>query len=162
MAPPFNRDHLGRATDGLYSSKYQASGNRALIDGKTGSADYTDGRWQGFEGKDMDVVIDLGREMPVWRITASFLQSQSVWIFHPVEISFSISSDGENYRMMGVSDNYLDRSTINDGIKYFESLVYGAPARFVRVNAKNIGICPRWHQGAGRAAWLFVDEIMVE
>jgi len=162
MAPPFDRDHLGRTVDGSYSPKYKASGNRALIDGKTGSPDFTDNRWQGFEGKDMDVVIDLGRETPVWRITASFLQSQSVWIFHPVEISFSISSDGKNYRMMGVIDNFLDRSTINDGIKFFESLVFGAPARYVRVNAKSIGICPPWHQGAGSAAWLFVDEVMVE
>ena len=134
----------------------------ALVDGKTGGSDYTDGRWQGFEGKDMEVVIDIGRVMPVWRITASFLQSLPVWIFHPIEISFSISTDGKDYEMMGVIDNYPDRATINDGVKYFEALVFGAPARFVRVKAKSIGICPPWHQGAGGAAWLFADEVIVE
>ncbi len=162
LVPPFERDYLGRTVDGSYSPNYKAGGNMALVDGKTGSPDFTDGRWQGFEGKDMEVVIDIGREMPVWRITAGFLQSLSVWIFHPIEISFSISSDGEDYKMMGVIDNYPDRATINDGVKYFETLVYGAPARYVRVKAKSIGLCPPWHHGAGGAAWLFVDEVIVE
>ena len=35
------------------------------------------------------------------------------------------------------------------------------PARFVRVRAKNIGVCPAWHPGNGGAAWIFVDEIQV-
>lgn len=162
LVPPFERDYLGRKTDGSYSPNYKASGKMSLVDGKTGSPDFTDGRWQGFEGKDMEVVIDIGREMPVWRITASFLQSLPVWIFHPIEISFSISSNGKEYRMMGVIDNYPDRATMNDGKKYFEALVYGAPARYIRVRAKSIGLCPPWHHGAGGPAWLFADEIIVE
>ena len=162
MAPPFERDYLGRKTDGSYSPNFKAGGMMALVDGKTGSADYTDGKWQGFEGKDMEVVIDLGREVPVWRITASFLQSLSVWIFHPVEISFYISTDGEDYKMMSVTDNYPDRATINDGVKFFEVLIFGAQARYIKVNAKNIGLCPPWHQGSGGAAWLFCDEVIVE
>jgi len=162
MAPPFERDYMGRTVDGQYSPNYKAGGKMALVDGKTGSPDFTDGRWQGFEGKDMEVVIDIGREMPVWRITASFLQSLSVWIFHPIEISFSISSDGKDYRMMGVIDNFPDRATINDGIRYFEVLVFGASARYVKVRAKSMGLCPPWHHGAGGPAWLFADEVIVE
>ena len=162
LIPPFERDYLGRTTDGSYSPNYKAGGKMALVDGKTGSPDFTDGRWQGFEAKDMEVVIDIGRVTPVWRITSSFLQSLSVWIFHPIEISFSISTDGKDYRMMDVIDNYPDRATISDGIKHFESLVYGASARYVRVKAKSMGICPPWHHGAGGAAWLFVDEVIVE
>jgi predicted alpha-1,2-mannosidase len=160
--PPFERDYLGRTVDGSYSANYKAAGKMALVDGKTGSSDFTDGRWQGFEAKDMEVVIDIGREMPVWRITAGFLQSLSVWIFHPVEISFSISTNGKDYRMMGVTDNFPDRATINDGVKYFEALVFGAPARYVKVRAKSIGLCPPWHHGAGGPAWLFADEVIVE
>ena len=34
-------------------------------------------------------------------------------------------------------------------------------ARFVKVNAKNIGICPEWHPGSGNRGWLFVDEIVI-
>jgi hypothetical protein len=35
-------------------------------------------------------------------------------------------------------------------------------ARFVRVKAKNIGLCPDWHMGRGDKAWLMIDEILVE
>jgi len=34
-------------------------------------------------------------------------------------------------------------------------------ARFVRVIANNVEICPEWAPGAGRKAWLFCDEIIV-
>jgi hypothetical protein len=64
--------------------------------------------------------------------------------------------------MMGVTDNYPDRATINDGKKFFEVLIFGAQARYIKVNAKNIGRCPPWHQGSGGAAWLFCDEVIVE
>jgi len=162
LAPPFGRDYMGEPTDGSYALRYSAGGNRALVDGKTGSSDYTDGRWQGFEGKDMEVVIDLGRNMPVWRITAGFLQSLAVWIFHPVQVSFYISNDGKDFRMMEVIDNYPDRSTMTDGVRYFSSLIYGNQARYVKVKAQSIGLCPIWHHGAGSRAWLFADEVIVE
>jgi len=35
-------------------------------------------------------------------------------------------------------------------------------ARFVRLRATSIGVCPPWHPGAGENAWLFVDEIEVQ
>ena len=42
---------------------------------------------------------------------------------------------------------------------------YGADialeARYVRVRAKGLGVCPDWHKGAGSKAWLFVDEIIL-
>jgi hexosaminidase len=34
-------------------------------------------------------------------------------------------------------------------------------ARYVRVTAKSVGLCPPWHPGRGQNAWLFVDEIIV-
>ena len=35
-------------------------------------------------------------------------------------------------------------------------------ARYVRMVAKTIGLCPDWHVGAGEKAWIFCDEIVVE
>jgi len=37
----------------------------------------------------------------------------------------------------------------------------GGKARYVRVSAKNLGVCPSWHLGR-REAWMFVDEIVVD
>ena len=35
-------------------------------------------------------------------------------------------------------------------------------ARYVRVVAKNFGVCPDWHLGKGGNAWIFADEIEVD
>ena len=33
--------------------------------------------------------------------------------------------------------------------------------RYIRIKAKNYGTLPKWHQGAGGEAFIFVDEISV-
>jgi hypothetical protein len=37
-----------------------------------------------------------------------------------------------------------------------------ATARYVKIKAKNVGVCPAWHAGNGGKAWIFVDELGVE
>ena len=31
--------------------------------------------------------------------------------------------------------------------------------RYVKMIAKNFGVCPEWHLGAGGKSWIFIDEI---
>ena len=38
----------------------------------------------------------------------------------------------------------------------------GIEARYLRVSARNLGTIPEWHPGRGEAAWIFIDEILVE
>ena len=38
----------------------------------------------------------------------------------------------------------------------------GLKGRYVKVLAKNRGVCPSWHPGAGGKAWIFADEISIE
>ena len=45
--------------------------------------------------------------------------------------------------------------------KDFVSSFSERKARFVKVKAKNVGICPEWHPGSGNRGWLFVDEIVI-
>ena len=35
-------------------------------------------------------------------------------------------------------------------------------ARYVRMVASTIGVCPDWHVGAGDKAWTFCDEFIIE
>ena len=46
-------------------------------------------------------------------------------------------------------------------VKEFEAQV-DARARYVKIEAKNYGLIPQWHDGAGGKAWIFIDEITVE
>ena len=145
-----------------YSGMYTGGGNLALIDGVRGSDDFRTGAWQGYQGVDIVAVVDLGLPRPISSITIRFLQDQNSWIFMPKEVEFSISLDGEKFEKLGFLPNTIPDDSEGAILKDFEKGCTGAEARYVRVRAMNIGLCPDWHKGAGHKAWIFADEIVIE
>lgn len=145
-----------------YSPRYTAAGPGALADGILGTDRFTDGRWQGFEGKDLIAVIDLGRDVRVEAVRMRFLQSVGSWIWLPRVLEVNLSSDGKTFRPYATVDHAVDERRRDTVIETLE--VRGTPdtARFVRVRARSMGRCPQWHPGAGGPAWVFADEIVVE
>ena len=63
--------------------------------------------------------------------------------------------------MAATVQNDLPDSTAAGIRKEFSATFPKTLARFVRVKATSIGLCPPWHPGRGQSAWLFVDEIIV-
>ena len=143
------------------SARYSASGPRTLVDGTYGSLKFTDGKWLGFEGDDFEAVIDLGAVKPISEIVASFLQSYNSWIFLPLSVELYISDDNKNYTPAGIVFGTVPLTYESDKFASF-AIKTGKPARFVKIKAKNTGICPEWHKGKNGKAWLFVDEIEVK
>jgi alpha-L-fucosidase len=145
-----------------YSAKYQADGDLTLADGEQGSVDFQNGKWLGFEGVDADFLVELKDSRAVRSVRIGFLENQDSWIFFPQRVEVSVSSDGTTFQAIAhvdtgnvTSSNSIDRKEV--------SLRIGAEGcRFLRIQAKNIGLCPVWHKGAGGKAWLFLDEVEVE
>ena len=144
-----------------YSAKYPAAGDQTLTDGHTGSTHYDDGRWQGLQGDDVDVTIDLGRAMPIGGVYVRFLQAQKSWIFLPTEVRFSVSTDGRNYEPVQTVENTISEKENGVFTHEFAASFAGRTARYLHVQAVNRGVCPQWHPGAGGKAWLFTDEVIV-
>lgn len=145
-----------------YSPQYAAGGDVALIDFEKGSEDFRTGSWQGYEGVDIDAVVDLGENTTITSLTAGFLQDEGSWIFFPVDVSFFLSDDGKTFRLEGTVKNDIPDNREGSFKKDFTLLIPKTNARFIRMVAKNRGICPPWHPGAGNKAWLFADEISIE
>ena len=145
-----------------YKDQYSAGGPFGLTDGLRGTKSSTDGRWQGFEGDDLEAVIDLGAPATVSRITAGFFQNVDSWIFFPTSVEFAVSTDGRDYRLVGTAVNLAPVDAAGAMTKDVAADAGNAAARYVRVRAKNIGVCPPGHVSAGGKAWLFCDEIIVE
>ncbi len=146
----------------LYDKKYPGTGNLALVDGVTGSINFSDGKWQGYNGSDLDAVIDLGEEKPINKISASFLSDVNSFIFLPVSVEYSISNDGKNFEKLGEIKNDISEKDLKAFVHSFDFFIKNISARFVHIKAKSIGICPKWHKGNGEKAWLFSDEIALE
>ena len=145
-----------------YKEKYNGGGGLGLTDGLRGTLSHADGRWQGFEGDDLAAEIDLGRSTAISRLKAGFLQNVNSWIFLPSSVEFAVSDDGRDYRVVASLENRISLQTGEPLLREFAAETGNIKARFVRVRAKNIGVCPPGHPGAGDKAWLFADEIIVE
>jgi alpha-L-fucosidase len=144
-----------------FNDKYPGSGKATIINGKRGSLDINDKEWLGFLGDDATAVIDLGQTRTITRITAGFLQQQGSWVFLPTTVSFFVSDDKTHWKRIDELSSPLEQSE-SVLVKDFVCAVGKVKARYVKIAAKNVGVCPSWHPGTGDKAWLFTDEMFVE
>ena len=144
-----------------YANQYAAGGDNALIDYLRGSNNYRTGHWQGYQGQDLEAIIDLGSEQGVNRISTGFLQDIRSWVWYPTEVVYAISTDGVNYTEVGTVLPEFPDNQEGAFNKDFEVNFGTKNARYIRVQAKTYGKCPDWHLGAGGDTWLFADEIVV-
>ncbi len=145
-----------------YSSQYSAGGPEGIINGIRGTTNWRKGEWQGYQGQDLELIIDMGTEREISTISAGFLQDVRPWIFMPQNASFLVSLNGSDYQLVAMVSNTipdtLQEAVIVDFKKQFPSI----KARYVKVKAENYGILPAWHPGVGYPAYIFVDEVIIE
>ncbi|HPF00676.1 MAG TPA: GH92 family glycosyl hydrolase [Bacteroidales bacterium] len=145
-----------------YNSQYTAGGPSGLVDGQRGGEDFRTGGWQGYEGTDFTAVIDLGKKQMVRRITLGCLQEARSWIWMPTSVEYYYSVDGVNYIKLGSLGHNVPDTDLGAYVMDFPLDFVPVEARYIKVFAKNYGVCPDWHLGKGGKAWIFVDEIIVE
>jgi hypothetical protein len=143
-----------------YNSQYTAGGNSALIDGLRGSNDFRTGQWQGWQGEDMIVVLDLGSVRQVDSIGAEFLQDVRSWIWMPAQLDIRVSANGKDFTTLASiknntpSDDYDSKLT-----QKMQTVFPERDIRYIQFTAKNPGVVPDWHPGKGGNSWIFCDEV---
>ncbi|MEG8945650.1 glycoside hydrolase family 20 protein [Rosettibacter firmus] len=145
-----------------YDLRYRANEEKTLTDGIVGTIDFHDGLWQGFEGEDFEVIIDLNSEKEITKVVPRFFLNVNSWIFLPSKVEISLSKDGINFENKKLIINEIPQKTSEILIKDFVADYNKVKARYIKVFAENIKKCPDWHPGAGDKTWLFIDEIIVE
>ena len=148
---------------GSYDDRYPGGGGYGLVNGLRGSVHYRDGNWQGFSGRDIVVVVDLGKQIKLNEIEVAFLQNITSWIFLPARVTFLYSNSGEenDYEVLMTVDNNIPKEEKEARIQDFKWSAGNVSARYVKVIAQNPGPCPDWHPGAGSPSWVFMDEVVV-
>ncbi len=160
----FNKIKEGRTIEIIseYENQYSAGGDMALIDHIRGPGNYRTGAWQGFQGKDLEVIVNLGSVQEVNMLSASFIQDIGSWIFMPTQVEYYISNDGKNFKKLKVVENDLSIRQLGTNIESFKVDGLNISTQYVKVIGKSIIDCPDWHKGYGGKAWLFSDEIIIE
>jgi Domain of unknown function (DUF4838)/Glycosyl hydrolase family 67 N-terminus/F5/8 type C domain len=144
-----------------YSDEYPVGGGAALTNGFHGPADYHC-NWLGFQGDNCEAVVDLQSVKSVHEIKTSFLQQWYAWIWLPLDVQFSVSTDGKTFRDVGNVPDTVPDTTGGAFVKGFNAKFPMVKARYIKVTAVSRKVCPDWHIGAGGKAWLFIDEIVVK
>lgn len=151
---PVRHKALGAKVTYLYpfNGTYAAAGDSALTDGRCGGWDYAaPSAWQGFiSGKRFDVVVDLGRPMPVSRVVVNFYQASGVEIFYPARFAVSVSADGTDYVTLTDRRQPVEKFA-KPSVAAMGWEGDARTARYVRVQAE-----PGEFGG-----WIFVDEVQV-
>jgi len=144
------------------SPQYPGTGAFTLTDSLRGTADFHDGTWQGWEGEDLEAVVDLGAVAAVREVEVGALQAMRSWILLPKRVVLWLSDDATSWReVAGLAHDIAPQREDAFVRRFRQTLPAGTRARYVKVRAENAGPLPAWHPGAGAKAWVFVDEIAV-
>ena len=144
------------------NKSFTGGGNDALIDGIRGSMNWRVGnRWQGVWGKDFEAVLDLGKIKQVNSVSIGALQDTQAWIVFPPETEFYTAGEDMNFRLIATIKAPTEAKDYTLQIRELGTKI-NADCRYIKIIAKNYGVLPAWHEGAGGLAHTFFDEITVK
>lgn len=130
-----------------------------LVNGALSDKGISSVEWLGWEGGDMEAIIDLGSEKSISKVNCHLLDQTPSWIYLPSSVEVFTSADGNNFTSAGKTSSYTP-----DTLTMYNATIAVSPVttRYIKVFAKNYGKIGSGLPGAGNPAWLFVDEIQVE
>lgn len=143
------------------SKGYAFNGGPELNDGLTGNGNYKTGRWLGFQGKDIEAVIDLKEPTEIKRVAFNTNVVKGDWIMGAAGITVKASDDGKTFREVASKAIPALAQSDKDGLYPQEITFDPVKTRYVEVTIHGSKL-PAWHGGAGNPAFLFVDEIAVD
>ncbi|WP_297645289.1 family 20 glycosylhydrolase [uncultured Bacteroides sp.] len=143
--------------------RYTYQGADLLVNGLEGNDNYRSGRYIGIYGQDFDATVDLQEAKEISSVSLGTYLVPGDYIFGLSGLEIYGSNDGSTYNKIasktipvlekGSKNNVLKRDTIS-----FDKV----QARYVRIVGKKTPELPKWHPGAGKQAYLFLDEIAID
>ncbi|HEY8400321.1 MAG TPA: FN3 associated domain-containing protein [Cytophagaceae bacterium] len=140
------------------NSKYPTiDGTKALVNGICASNAFNDGQWAGFEGHDIEAVIELGEVKDISELKFHSFNDPQSWIIPAEKAEVWISTDGINYRKAGTAKASGNKSAHAIPLK---ASLGKAKASYIKVIIPKV-MLPVGHPGEGNAGWIFIDELIV-
>lgn len=139
------------------SSRYSGAGLPALTDRQKGALNFAASpeAWLGWETDTLHLMLELDTPTAANRLTLSLLDDAGAWIMKPALVQ--VYESGELVGEATVSPPAAAAPTRHTFLE-----VALPPRRYEHLH---ILVCsrelPEWHDGAGRPAWIFLDEIFL-
>jgi hexosaminidase len=129
-----------------------------LVNGVVSEKGQNSTEWLGWQGKDLEAIVDLGRNRSIKEVITHVLTARGSQPCKPQWMEVLVSANGTSYKTVGKTTEVINDS-LNMGRLYLS--FPAATARFVKIRVKNFGTIPDGMPGAGNEAWLYADEIQV-
>jgi hypothetical protein len=153
-----------KKTDGTSIDSLTFLSAQPLTNGIKGTTDYQY-NWQGWQGRNAELIIDLGKEDSISNIRLNFLENNSAWIVGPKSLNVRIAT---NLAELDASTSFQGSIENPDAGKQLPAGTYPlqltlpskTAGRFVYIQVINPGALPKW-RGVDGNGWLFIDEIEI-
>lgn len=118
--------------------------------------------WIGWQGDDGIFILDMNEVKDVSSIRCDFIHQVGQWSLFPKKVTYTYSSDGQNYLVFG--EHSIAEERRPQTLYYDAGCTLAVPvqARYIKVEIENQKVCPGWHFGAGHPSWFFIDEVTVQ
>jgi hypothetical protein len=141
--------------------KYRASGGRTLIDNDRSDVNFVSGKWLGYKDDDLIALMRFEKPVTTSSLTLSVHEDLSSQIFMPLRLEVYGGDTPGKMRLLGsvTPEQPVDmRTRANLPV----TCIYAAATiKFIKIIVKHVPSIPKWHQGKGQTAWVFVDEVFV-
>jgi hexosaminidase len=133
-------------------------GNFGLVNGAKSENGFNSPEWMGWSGKTVTITLDLGQETTAGTVNLYVWEQQPSWIFLPEKITLQIAgetTDGEQITLTQPSTGWPDKRKISI------PLPPNTTAKTITLTLYPVLKIPEGNPGAGKPAWVFVDEVEV-
>ncbi len=143
------------------NERYSGSGNATLTDGKGGNTAHSSQTWLGFQEDSVSLHLTLAKPQRVKTLLLHVLQNHGAWIFMPQAVEFWGQKSGSGEWVL------MGRQTVkplpnNNGPECRAIWVdTDSKIKVTQIGVKIYPLAhiPEGHPGAGKLAWLFLDEV---
>ena len=144
------------------NEKYPGIGAVGLVDLIKGGNNFRENKWMGFNGNEVEAIIEMKEGFYFEKITASILSDPGSWIFPPEAMEVSISNDGKEFNTIVEQKFDPPMENMSNGMQFLDVKFKPEKSRYLKILIKNLSAIPEWHPGKGAPAWLFIDEILID
>lgn len=150
------------------SSNYPGNGGIfSMVNGAKSEKGINSSEWCGWVAQNVELIIDLGKETNIQEINLHILHQPASWIYAPEKFEIELSNDGIKFEDPHTS--FLDFNTYTDEspMKWMKRKLSENPSksyntRYVKIKVSSVAKIPDGNPGAGKSAWMFIDEIEIK
>lgn len=140
---------------------YKSFSAKVMTDQQKGDNDFTNGKWIGYHGTQMETMLYFNEAKNVSSITISNLVNIGSYIMPPQQIEIWAGADAANLHLVKKINPEQPTMDAASYMKSYDLSFSPVKEKYFKVVVKPVMVLPKWHRGKGDKGWVFVDELLV-